>query len=55
MMEEKAGISGKKRSGNNKFVRLLVLLGMIFFLYIMQDIFHIKIGKEKSLVETEES
>ena len=54
MMEEKIGIPNKKKSGSNKFVRLLVLLGMIFFLYIMQDIFHIKVGKEKAMVETED-
>lgn len=55
MMDEKNGTSNKKKQNKNKFMKLLILLGIIFFLYIMQDVLHLRPSKNKGVIETEES
>ena len=42
MMNEKQ--SNNKKT-NNKFIKLLLLLGLVFLMYILQDVFHIKLNK----------
>ena len=42
-----------KKTTNNKFIKLLLLLGLVFLMYILQDIFNIKINGKGGLEKRE--
>lgn len=40
------GSNSKNKPKDNKIIKLLLLLGIVFFFYILQDIFHIKLNQK---------
>jgi hypothetical protein len=55
-LNESLANSNKKNSNqNSKFVRLLVLMGIVFFVYILRDMFNFKATKNSSTFNIDET